>query len=101
MSFETLLTVFRIVAELVFFWMVITRLNIIHRLTNSGMGSALAATVVALRSDAATKHELARLIGGTEQLRAATVADIAVDQAEELLRKHNRGQAAVDRIVAE
>jgi len=75
---------------------VILRLAIIHSLTNSGMGSALSATVVALRSDAAAKGELAKLIGGREQIAAADAAQIALKAGQDLLAKHNSGQAEAD-----
>jgi hypothetical protein len=70
----------------------------IHALTNSGMGKALLATVVALRSDADSKRRLAVEIGGQEQIAAANLAQRALGQAEQLLERHNRGQAAADRV---
>jgi hypothetical protein len=72
------------------------RLAVIHALTNSGMGSALTATVVALRSDARGKRELAKLIGGREQLAAADAADEALKAGENLMDKHNQGQGEAD-----
>jgi hypothetical protein len=73
------------------------RLTVIHSLTNSGMGSALTATVVALRSDSQAKRELAKLIGGREQLAAADAAEIALKSGQDLLEKHNQGQKQADK----
>ena len=87
-----LLASFAIFAKLVF-----ARLAVIHALTNSGMGSALRATVVALRSDREAKKQLASLIGGTEQTSAADSADRALKDAQELLDRHNRGQQIADK----
>jgi|ERR1039458_9464247 hypothetical protein len=81
-----------VVAKIIF-----ARLAVIHALTNSGMGSALTATVVALRSDAKSKRYLAKHIGGTEYIAAADAADIALKLAEDLMQKHNRGQGLADK----
>ncbi len=76
---------------------IFARLAVIHALTNSGMGSALTATVVALTSDAKSKRELAKHIGGKEYVAASEAADIALQQGKDLLLKHTRGQSEADR----
>lgn len=92
-----LILIFMFATLLLIARMMFTRLAVIHALTNSGMGSALTATAVALRSDARAKRELAKLVGGREQLAAADAADIALKQGEDLVLKHNRGQEKADK----
>ena len=94
---NTLLLIILLGSFGIFAKVALDRLAVIHSLTNSGMGSALTATAVALRSDAAAKRELARLLGGREQLAAADAADAALRQQEVVLAKHNSGQAIADR----
>ncbi len=93
---NTLLLIAMFATIIVFAKIMFARLAVIHALTNSGMGSALTATVVALTSDAKSKQELAKHIGGREQIAAAEAADIALNQGVELLRRHNRGQGLAD-----
>ena len=93
---NTLLLVLLFATAIIFAKIIFARLAVIHALTNSGMGSALTATVVALRSDASAKRELAKLIGGREQQVAADAADAALAAGEELMHKHNTGQAMAD-----
>jgi hypothetical protein len=93
---NTVLLVLLFATIIIFAKISLARLAVIHALTNSGMGSALTASVVALRSDASSKRELAKLIGGREQLAAADAADLALAQGLELMHKHNRGQASAD-----
>jgi len=95
---NTILLLLLFATIIIFAKIIFARLEVIHALTNSGMGSALTATVVALRSDAGAKRELARLIGGREQQVAADAADAALKQGEELMHKHNLGQASADRL---
>jgi hypothetical protein len=94
---NTVLLFVLIAALVIFGRLLFVRLAVIHALTNSGMGSALRATVVALRSDREAKRELARLIGGNEQVSAADSADRALKDAQELLDRHNRGQHLADK----
>jgi hypothetical protein len=93
---NTVLLFTLLVSVLIISKMMMGRLAVIHALTNSGMGAALNATVVALRSDAKAKRELANHIGGREQLAAADAADMALKQGEELLLAHNKGQKQAD-----
>lgn len=93
---NTLLLVLLFATSIIFAKIIFARLAVIHALTNSGMGAALTATVVALRSDARGKRELARLIRGREQQEAADAADEALKAGEALLEKHNRGQGEAD-----
>jgi hypothetical protein len=74
------------------------RLAVIHALSNNSKGAALETAVIALTSDTESKRQLARLIGGREQLEAAHAANEALSQAKYLLDQHNRGQRAADRV---
>jgi hypothetical protein len=97
MMFSNVVLVLLLVVFLVFARIVFARLAVIHALTNSGMGSALSATVVALRSDAKSKQYLAKHIGGSEYIAAAEAADLALVQGLDLLKKHNLGQVQADK----
>jgi len=94
---DTLLLLLMFVTIALFAKVIFARLAVIHALTSSGMGSALTATVVALRSAASAKRELAKLTGSREQLVAADAADIALKQGQNLMDKHNAGQRLADK----
>lgn len=94
--FNTIVLLLMLVGMLIVAKFLFAKLAVIHALTNSGMGSALTATVVALRSDAKSKRQLAGHIGGREQMEAADAADVALKHGEALLAKHNSGQKMAD-----
>jgi len=64
----------------------------IHILTNSGMRAALSATVVALKSDAVSKHRLAEITDTESDRAAAHHADEAVKEAVALVDLHDAQQ---------
>ena len=64
----------------------------IHILTNSGMRAALSATVVALKSDAVSKHKLYEMSQTDSDRAAALHADEAVREAVALVDLHDAQQ---------
>lgn len=68
----------------------------IHILTNSAMGAALRMNVVALESDAVSKHRIAEITHAVSDVAAAKASDIAIGEAQRLYAQHLAQQKKVD-----